>query len=56
VETRVIEELQNTFLCLEELERYVKDKFHSAEELVNVHLGRRTVLLVNVRINFWSTA
>jgi hypothetical protein len=28
----------------ETLERYVKDTSRSPEELVNVHLGRRTVL------------
>ena len=39
------------------LKRYMKDTSRSTEELVNVHVGRRTVFyLVSMRINLWSTA
>jgi hypothetical protein len=45
VETRVTEKLQNTFVCRElSLEKYVKHTSPSPEELVNVNLGRKTVL------------
>ena len=45
METRVVEELQNTFICRDiTLKRYVKDTSRSSQEVVNVQLGRKIVL------------